>query len=136
MSAAGVPAPPEPGHYPPPGSPPPRYRSAPVGTRPWWLLLAAGMWSTGLLAAALLISPSLVQVNGTKVLVPVGAPLAVVVMVALALALARHRPWRWPTVVAWVLAGLLDCLVLVGMLTIGVFVLPAAIAVTMACSLP
>jgi hypothetical protein len=94
------------------------------------------VWSVGLIGAALLIRPSLVQVNGPKVLLPVGAPLAVVVMVALALAVARRRPWRWPTVVAWMLAGLLDCLTLVGMLTIGVFLLPAAIAVTMACSVP
>ena len=136
MSEARTPAPPEPARYPPPGSPSARYPSAPAGRRPRWLLSAAGVWSVGLLAAALLIRPSLVQVNGPKVLLPVGAPLAVVVMVALALAVARRYPWRWPTVVAWVLAGLLDCLTLVGMLTIGVFLLPVAIAVTMACSVP
>ena len=94
------------------------------------------MWSAGLIAAALLISPSLVQVNGPKVLVPVGAPLVIVVMVALALGVARRRASRWPTVVAWMLTGLLDCLTLVGMLTIGIFLLPAAVAVTVACSMP
>ena len=82
-----------------------------------WLLGAAGVWSAGLIAAAVLVRPSLVQVNGPKVLIPVGAPLAVVAMVALALAVARRCSVRWPTVVAWVLAGLLDCLTLAGMLT-------------------
>ncbi len=134
MNPARLPARPLAVPHPPPGPPSPGH--PPAGTRrPPWLLPAAGVWSAGLIAAALLVTPSLVQVNGAKVLVPVGAPLAVVVLVAVALAVARRRPWRWPTVVAWVLAGILDCLALVGMLTIGVFVLPAAIAVTMACSM-
>ena len=110
--------------------------TVPAVRRPVWLLPAAGVWSAALIAAALLVSPSLVEVNGPKVLVPVSAPLVVVVMVSLALAVARRRRSRWPTVVAWVLAGLLDCLALVGMLTIGVFLLPAAIAVTVACAMP
>jgi hypothetical protein len=92
------------------------------------------VWSAGLIAAAVLVSPSLVQVNGPKVLIPVCAPLAVVALVALALTIARWRTTRWPVVVAWVLASLLDGLALVGMLTIGIFVLPVAVAVTVACA--
>ena len=149
MSPAPAPGPRRPPSYPPPGPPrpPPALpQSSPHPTqpnpsvravrRPVWLLPAAGVWSAALIAAALLVSPSLVEVNGPKVLVPVSAPLVVVVMVSLALAVARRRRSRWPTVVAWVLAGLLDCLALVGMLTIGVFLLPAAIAVTVACAMP
>lgn len=135
MNLPPVPPPPPPVPYPPPGSPP-QYPSAQATRRPRWLLPAAGVWSAGLIAAAFLVTPSLVQVNGPKVLVPVGAPLAVVVMVTLALAVARGRSARWPTVVAWLLAGLLDCLAFVGMLTVGVFLLPVAVAVTVACAMP
>ncbi len=123
-----------------PQDPPRQYRppqdpASPVSGRPRWLLAAAGAWSAGLIAAAVLIHPSLVQVNGPKVLLPVSAPLAVVGVVAAALAIGRARSGRGCLVVAWAFSGLLDCLALVGMLTIGVFILPVAIAVTAACAM-
>jgi hypothetical protein len=105
-----------------------------VVTRPWWLLPAAGLWAFGLVVVSYLVRPSLEQVNGPLVLLPLGAPLVVVVLVTLSLAMARP-PARWPTVVAWVLAALLDGLALVGMLTVGIFILPVAGMVTVACAL-
>ena len=105
-----------------------------VVTRPWWLLPAAGLWAVGLVVASYLVRPSLEQVNGPLVLLPLGAPLVVVLLVTLFLAVARPTV-RWPMVVAWVLAALLDGLALVGMLTIGVFILPVAGMVTVACAL-
>ena len=103
--------------------------------RPFWLLPAAGLWAVGLVVASFVVRPSLEQVNGPLVLLPLGAPLLVVVLVAVSLAVARRRSTRWPTVVAWVLAALLDGLALVGMLTIGIFILPVAGMVTVACAL-
>ena len=102
---------------------------------PLWLLAAAGLWSAGLIGASFWVRPSLIQVNGAKVLLPVSAPLAIVALVVLGLSLARRRSARWASIVSWVLAGLLDCLALVGMLTIGIFILPVAIAVTAACAM-
>ncbi len=113
-------------------SPPPPY-PAQAARRPFWLLPAAGLWAAGLVVMAFLGSRSLVQVNGPKVLIPIGAPLAAVGLVALCLAMTRRTSMRWPRVVAWILAGLLDGLALVGMLTIGIFILPVAIAITAAC---
>ncbi len=126
---------PVPAPVPPPNYPPPRYRPPPSPRRPLWVLAAAGLWSAGLIAASFWVRPSLIQVNGAKVLLPVSAPLAIVVLVALGLSLARWRSARWATIVSWVLAGLLDGLALVGMLTIGIFILPVAIAVTAACAM-
>ncbi len=126
---------PPPPRYRPPNYPPPRYRPSPSSRRPLWLLAAAGLWSAGLIGASFWVRPSLIQVNGAKVLLPVGAPLAIVALVVLGLSLARRRSARWATIVSWVLAGLLDCLALVGMLTIGIFILPVAIAVTAACAM-
>jgi hypothetical protein len=124
-----------PPNYRPPNYPPPPYLPPRSAGRPLWLLAAAGLWSAGLIAASFSVRPSLIQVNGPKVLLPVSAPLAIVALVALGLTVARRRSARWATVVSWVLAGLLDCLALVGMLTIGVFILPVAIAVTAACAM-
>jgi len=107
-----------------------------VVTRPCWLLPAAGLWAAGLVVASYVVSPSLEQVNGSLVLLPLGAPLLVVASVAVSLTVARRSSARWPRVVAWVLAALLDGLALVGMLTIGIFVLPVAVMVTLACALP
>ena len=112
--------------------PPPPYPGQ-AARRPFWLLPTAALWAAGLLVMAFLGSRSLVEVNGPKVLIPIGAPLAVVVLVAILLAMTRRTSMRWPRAVAWIFSGLLDGLALVGMLTIGIFILPVAIAVTAAC---
>jgi hypothetical protein len=127
-----APGPHEIGIPPSPRYPTPQY-PAQAAKRPFWLLPVAGLWSAGLIVAAYLGDRSLVQVNGPKILIPIGAPLAVVVLVALLLAVARRTPTPVPRIVAWILSGLLDGLALVGLLTIGIFIMPVALAVTAAC---
>jgi hypothetical protein len=111
-----------------------------------WLLLPAALWSVGLVVAALLVpvydteagssvSATLVQVNGMKVLIPVGVPLVVVVLVAAALIYRRSQGKRGAGALAWAFAGLLCLLALVGILTIGIFVLPVAVVVMVVCGL-
>ncbi|HEY4946868.1 MAG TPA: hypothetical protein VII19_03145 [Acidimicrobiales bacterium] len=87
-----------------------------------------------MIIAGLLVRPSPVLVNGAKVLIPLGFPLVAVALVALALWLRRRHSMRWAGVVARVLAALLDGLAVLGVLTIGIFVFPVAVAVTMACA--
>ena len=116
-----------------------------------WLLLPAALWSVGLLVAALSVpvydsevshpggsvsraSATLVQVNGMKVLVPVGVPLVVVGLVAAVLRHRRRRGKEGAGVLAWASAGLLGLLALVGVLTVGFFVLPVAVVVMVVCA--
>jgi hypothetical protein len=127
-----------------------RTTSARANGGPPWLLLSAALWSVGLVAAALLVpvydseashpggtapsvSATLVHVNGLRVLIPVGVPLVVVGLVASALRYRRSRGKQGAGVLAWVFASLLGLLALVGMLTIGIFVLPVAVVVTVVC---
>lgn len=137
--------------------------AAPAASRaPVWLLGSAAIWSVGLVVAGLVVplystssstavngstgstgsiqvragpSATLLQVNGMKVLVLLGIPLAVVVLVAGALRLRRRHLARWPGFVAWTLAGVLDCFAILGLMTIGPFVAPVAGLVTVACAL-
>jgi hypothetical protein len=97
-------------------------------------LAAAAACSVGLIAAGLLLSPSLVEVNGEKVLVPLAMPLMVVVMVSGLLWFRARRHVPGAGVAAWSLSVLLDLLALAGILTIGIFVLPVAVLVTVACA--
>jgi hypothetical protein len=120
---------------PPVGPGPDPLRTETSSPAPVWTLIAAAVWSMGLMAAGLWISPSLVAVNGVKVLVPLGLPLAVVLLVS---ALLRFRTWRGASgagALAWSLSVLLDLLALAGVLTIGIFVLPVAALVSVACAL-
>jgi hypothetical protein len=138
------------------------FASLPSGKSSWWLLLAAALWSVGLIVAALTVpayesltantgsgttgssgqlheavqsSRTLVAENGPKVLILVGIPLVVVALIALALWLRRRTGKQGVSVVAWLLAGLLLALALLSALTIGPFVLPAGAMVIAACSL-
>ena len=128
-----------------------RTTSARANGRSHWLLLPAALWSVGLVVAALLVpvydtgasqpgrsassvSTTLVQMNGMRVLIPVGVPLAVVGLVAAALRHRRSRGKQGAGVPAWILGGLLGLLALVGMLTIGIFVLPVAVVVIVVCA--
>ena len=99
------------------------------------MLVAAAAWSVGLIVAGLCLMPSLVAVNGPKVLLPLAAPLSVVVLVS---GLLRFRTWRGSSgagVLAWSLSVLLDLLALAGLLTIGILILPVAVLVSVACAL-
>lgn len=71
-------------------------------------------------------SATLVGENGLKVLVPVGAPLVVSVVVALVLwhRAARGRPGAGA--LSWTLVGLLATVAVLGVFTIGPFLVPVA----------
>ena len=100
----------------------------------------ATLWSVGLLVGAATVpvyssGGTLTGVNGDGVLAIVAIPLVITVGVAFAL-WHRHRTGRMgPGVIAPVLTGLVLVFCVLGMLTIGVFVLPVAIALVVACAL-
>lgn len=112
-------------------------------------LLGAAVWGLGLVVAAFLFpayrssgmsssgeptqgTTTLVGMNGPGVLVVVAVPLLVTLLVGAAL-LARSRRAALPF--AWVLTALLALFNLVGMLTIGAFILPVTAALVVACAL-
>ena len=80
------------------------------------------------------VSATLVQVNGMKVLIPVGVPLVVVGLVVAALRYRRSRGKPGAGVIAWASAGLLGLLALAGMVTVGIFVVPVAVVVMVVCA--
>jgi hypothetical protein len=105
-----------------------------------WLLGVAAVWAVGLVVAALVApayrsttstgngfvnsSATLVHENGMRVLIPVSIPLVAVGVIGVAL---RHRrrvgkPGAGP--VAWVVVALLGVVTILGMLSIGIFILP------------
>jgi hypothetical protein len=120
-----------------------------VGT--WVALAFAGLWGVGLLVAAVTVpvysrstvsasgvvesSATLTEVNGDGILAVVAFPLVVSLGVALALVYRYQTSRPGPGVVAPVLTGLVLILCLLGMLTIGVFVVPVAVALVLACAL-
>jgi hypothetical protein len=87
------------------------------------------MSSSGELAQT---TKTLVGMNGPGVLVVLAVPFLVTLLVASAL-LARSRRAALPF--AWALTALLAVFNLVGMLTVGVFVLPVTAALVVACSM-
>jgi hypothetical protein len=108
-------------------------------------LAIALVWGTGLVIGAVLVPvyqlsrsgtvtegpATLVGVNGWGVLLVAGAPLAAAV--ATGFALWRHRGRPGAGVLAWAVTGLLACVNLLAMLSIGVFVLPVTLALVVAC---
>lgn len=111
-------------------------------------LLSAAAWGLGLVVAGFYVpvyqsenmSPSgelkqgtetLVGMNGPGVLIALVLPLLTTVLVAGAL-LLRTRRGALP--VAWALTALLAVFNLLGMLTIGVFVVPVTVALVLACA--
>ena len=111
-------------------------------------LLGAATWGLGLVVAGFLVpayrstemsssgeltqsTETLVGVNGPGAVVVLAVPLLVTLLVASALS-ARSRRAALPC--AWALTALLAVFNLVGMLTVGVFVLPVTAALVVACS--
>jgi hypothetical protein len=111
-------------------------------------LAVALVWAIGLVVAALVVpvyqssgfsssgtvtdgSATLVGVNGWAALLVAGAPLAAAVVTDCALWRRPGRPGAG--VVAWTVTGLLACVNLLAMLSIGVFVLPVTLALAVAC---
>jgi hypothetical protein len=112
------------------------------------LSVAALVWSLGLVLAALIApvystsstsdvngvtlgSATLVQVNGAWVLLLVGIPAAMSALVILAIR-ARRLGARWGVPLAWTAIALLTAEALVGLETIGLFIVPAIILLAVA----
>ena len=77
---------------------------------------------------------TLIEVNGTGVLVVVGLPLAAVALVSSALLWRRRRRRSGAGPLAWTVVGLLGALAFVGMLSIGIFIVPAVVLLALACA--
>ncbi|NNM46356.1 hypothetical protein [Knoellia koreensis] len=76
---------------------------------------------------------TLIGQNGTGVLVPVTIPLVATAASVVLLALAgRHRWAEWA---AWAPVAVTAALTLLGMLTIGIFIAPVAVALAVATAL-
>jgi hypothetical protein len=73
---------------------------------------------------------TLIEVNGPSVLIPVGLPLVVAALVALVLWSGRPS-----MVAAWVLITLLWLFTLLAMFSIGTFIVPSALLLTLAAAL-
>jgi hypothetical protein len=115
------------------------------------LTASAFVWSLGLLLAALLVpvydqtessvnglsltTATLVQADGAKVLIPVALPAVLTGLVGLAIR-RRYRSGRdWTATAAWVMVGLLVVLSVLSILSLGAFVIPAVILLSLALSL-
>ena len=111
-------------------------------------LLGAAIWGLGLVVAGFLVpayqstnmsssgeltqsSKTLVGMNGPGVAFVLALPLLVTVLVGCAL-LLRGRRGAMP--VAWALTALLAVFNVLGMLSIGVFVVPVTAALVVACA--
>jgi hypothetical protein len=119
-----------------------------VATR---LGVVALVWSSGLVLAALFVPAytsdstsgvngvtitrsTLAQENGARAIVLVAVPVLACIVVLWAIR-ARRGGARWATPVAWAGVGLVAAEALVGILTIGAFILPAVILLAMAVPL-
>jgi len=76
---------------------------------------------------------TLVEVNGSWVEALLAVPLIISLVVAAALS---QRPQRWAAALAWTCVCLLAALSLLGLMTIGMFLLPVTFALTLACAGP
>ena len=114
-------------------------------------LTLAAVWGAGLLVAAVTVpvyavesggtarggglltssgSATLVEVNGPGVLIVAAAPLLATVLVAVLLSAQTRR--RAARVAAWAPVGLLAGLAVLGLATVGVFLLPVVVALAVA----
>jgi hypothetical protein len=108
------------------------------------LTFAALVWSIGLIVAALLVpaysgqtvtdsrgvtltTATLVQVHGAKALIIAAIPGVVSIVVGFALSRRRATGARWTGIVAWSMIAVLAVVALLGILSVGVFMLPVVI---------
>jgi hypothetical protein len=122
--------------------------SSDVALRRWRLavrlMVAALVWSVGLALAALLLpayngqtisnvngltltTATFVQVNGLRALTLVAIPAIVSVIVAFALWQRHRHQANWTGWVAWTAIGLLALETLLGITTIGLFIIPVPV---------
>jgi hypothetical protein len=132
---------------------PARPLSAAVAERRWQLAIRlegiAVIWSVGLVLAAALVpaygttstssvngvtisSTTLVQSQGAWAMVLATIPALVSVTVVAAMLHRHRRNARWSGPVAWTAIGLLTIESLLGILSVGAFLLPAAILLALA----
>jgi len=127
-----------------------------LGRTTWLLLALAALWGAALVVAALTVpsgtvtvvttagpshafvahrsDPTLVAENGIKVLALVAVPLVAVLGVGGSLALRRRRGRPGAGPVAWALTTVVGAICLVGLLTIGIFVIPVAALLVVCCA--
>lgn len=127
-----------------------------MASRRWHLAVrlnvVALVWSAGLVLAALLVpvysqatasagvdgvtltQSTLLEVNGARALAVVAVPSLASVVVLWAVRARRHGA-RWGGPVAWVAVGVLTAEAVLGILTIGGFILPAVILLAAAVRL-
>jgi hypothetical protein len=112
--------------------------SAP-GRQAFVLTVLAFVWSAGLFAAALFApaygSTTLVQENGSGVLLVVAFPAVISAAVWLALWRRCTRGGAVSGVVAWTCVSLLGLFCLIALASIGLFVIPVAVLLACATSL-
>jgi hypothetical protein len=124
-----------------------------VRARTWAALAVAAAWGTGLLVAALLLpvyasesgsvgpdgslvrtsgSATLVEANGAGILVVAAAPLAAAVCVGALLAARTRHPAAGTA--AWGVVALLAALAVLGLLSLGIFLVPVVLSLALAAS--
>jgi hypothetical protein len=108
------------------------------GRRAFVLTVLAFVWSIGLLVAALFApaygSATLVDENGTRVLVVIAVPAVISAAVWLALWRKCTRGGSVSGVVAWTCVSLLAVFCLLALASIGMFVIPVAVLLAWAVS--
>ena len=129
--------------------------NAQVAARRWGvavrLMALAAVWSAGVLLVALLvpvydsstsssdgitlIRQTLVQTHGATALVLVIVPLVACAVVARAMFVRRRDDARWSTPAAWVAIGVVATEAILGILSVGAFFIPVAIALAIAVRL-
>jgi len=128
--------------------------AAALGRRAFWLTIAALAWGAGLVVAAFVIpvysgetasAPSgvvhglpgqtLVQVNGPHVLFVIGAPLVIAALVWGALHEKCSRGRAAGGYLAWTLIAILFAGCVLGILSVGVFMAPAAVLLACAAAI-
>ena len=114
------------------------------GRQAFWFAVAAFIWSAALVGAAFWLpaygssstsstgahssaSLTLVQVNGLRVLIPVGVPLIVAVSVWVALHRKCSRGGRVAEYVAWTLVWMLAAGCFVAIASVGLLIAPVAV---------
>jgi hypothetical protein len=94
------------------------------------LTVATGWCLVVLLVGSLLLAPQ----NGAGVAITLSVPLVLVGLFTVVLRRRRATDRHGPGAVAWTIAGLMGVFSLLGILTIGVFVLPIAVLLIVICA--
>ena len=109
------------------------------GRRAFWLTAGAFVWGAVLVAAALLVPVSgpqtLVQQNGSHVLLVVAAPAVIAALVGIALRVRCSRGGLVAGYVAWVLIAVLFAECLLGILSVGLYIVPVALLLARAATI-